>query len=58
VIEGSGDAFGPDLDTAGDRLRPGYVYAFLMDPKGIIPHTPMRDFGLWQEEARNLTAYL
>jgi cytochrome c2 len=58
VIEGKGDAFGPDLDAAGDRLRPGYTYAFLMDPKGVIPRTPMKDFGLWEEEARSLTAYL
>jgi cytochrome c2 len=58
TIGGSGNRVGPALDDIGSRLRPAYLYAFLMDPKGIIPGTPMKDFGLWHEEARSLTAYL
>jgi mono/diheme cytochrome c family protein len=58
VIGGSGEALGPDLDAVGDRLRPAYIYTFLMDPHGIIPGTPMKDFHLWEAEARSLTAYL
>jgi len=58
VIGGTGNAHGPALDGAGDRLRPAYIYALLMDPKGVVPRTPMTDFDLWSEEARALTAYL
>jgi uncharacterized membrane protein/cytochrome c2 len=57
-IGGTGNAQGPVLDGVGERLRPEYVYAFLMDPDGIIPQTTMKDFALWREEARALTAYL
>lgn len=57
-IAGSGGRVGPALDKVGARLRPAYLYAFLKDPKGIIPGTPMKDFDLWDEEARSLTAYL
>jgi uncharacterized membrane protein len=57
-LGGSGNHLGPALDQTGDRLRPSYLFAFLRDPKGIIPGTPMKDFHLWDEEALDLTAYL
>ena len=28
-----------------------------MLPKHIVPGTPMKDFGLWEDKARSLTAY-
>ncbi len=57
-IDGTGNDVGPPLDGVGDRLRPEYLVAFLKDPKGIIPGTPMKDFGLWEEEVQQLAAYL
>lgn len=58
VLGGAGIAFGPALDGAGDRLQPAYTYALLMKPRAVIPGTPMKDFGLWEEEGRALTAYV
>jgi cytochrome c2 len=58
VIGGAGMHLGPSLDGVGDRLRPGYIQAFLLDPHTIIPGTPMPDFHLWKDEARSLTAFL
>jgi mono/diheme cytochrome c family protein/uncharacterized membrane protein len=57
-LDGKGTDFGPPLDGAGDRLEPAFLYALLMKPKAVIPRTPMKDFGLWEEEARSLTAYV
>jgi cytochrome c2/uncharacterized membrane protein len=58
IVEGTGRRFGPELDGVGDRLRPAYIVAFLRDPKGVVPGTSMKDFGLWDDEMRSLTAYL
>jgi len=57
-IGGIGGRLGPALDDVGSRLRPAYVYAFLRSPREIIPGTPMKDFDLWEDEARELTAFL
>jgi mono/diheme cytochrome c family protein len=57
-IGGVGTEFGPALDGVGSRLRPAYMYAFLKSPKSVIPGTPMKDFHLWDEEARSIAAYL
>ena len=58
VLGGDGNRAGPTLDGVGERLQPAYIYAFLSDPQAIVPGTAMKDFDLWDEEARALTAYL
>jgi mono/diheme cytochrome c family protein len=57
-ISGAGSRLGPSLDGTGDRLQPAYVHALLMDPQAVVPGTPMKNFRLWDEETRALTAYL
>ena len=57
-LGGTGARLGPALDGAGDRLLAPYVYALLRDPQAVIPGTPMKDFRLWDEENRALTAYM
>ncbi len=57
-IGGNGNESGPALDDVGIRLQPAWIFAFVRDPKGIIPRTPMKDFHLSVDEARSITAYL
>jgi mono/diheme cytochrome c family protein len=38
------DTRGPDLDTAGARLRPDHFRRWLLDPKRVAPSTPMPSF--------------
>jgi cytochrome c2/uncharacterized membrane protein len=57
-LGGTGGLFGPMLDGVGSRLTPSYMYSFLKDPRGVVPGTTMKDFDLWDEEARQLVAYL
>jgi cytochrome c2/uncharacterized membrane protein len=57
-VDGKGRELGPPLDGVGNRLQDAYLYAFLKDPGGLVPGTPMKKLHLWDEEARELTAYL
>jgi nitric oxide reductase subunit C len=57
-LGGTGGLLGPELDGVGSRLTPSYMYAFLKNPRGVVPGTAMKDFDLWDEEARQLVAYL
>jgi cytochrome c len=57
-LASKGKQVGPALDGVAERRQPDYVYALLRDPQRIIPGTAMEDKGLWEEEARALTAYL
>jgi cytochrome c2/uncharacterized membrane protein len=58
VLGGNGVNLGPDLDSVGERLNPEYVAELLRAPQRVVPGTAMRDFGLWDEEIRCLTAYI
>ena len=58
VLDGEGEPVGPRLDGVARRLRPGYVYALVKDPEGVIPGTSMTNFGLDDEEARAITRFL
>jgi|GEM_PF-3072060 len=58
MIGGTGNEVGPDLSSVGNRLQPAFLFAFLRDPRGIIPGTSMKNFHLDVAEARRLTAYL
>ncbi|MBK7046446.1 MAG: cytochrome c [bacterium] len=57
VLGGNGAHLGPDLDSVGERLNPEYIAALLRAPQRVVPGTSMRDFGLWDDEIRCLTAY-
>ena len=37
----------PSHDGVGSRLRPDYIYRWLLDPQKIVPGTAMPNKGLW-----------
>jgi mono/diheme cytochrome c family protein len=53
-----GGYVGPDLSTAGKRLRPGWTAAWLLAPARQKPGTLQPDYGLSAADARALSAYL
>jgi cytochrome c2 len=57
-IAGQGGDVGPNLDGVGSRFHPGYLEAFLRNPQALLPGSPMKVSGLWDEEAQALVAYL
>lgn len=57
-LDGVGQRIGPAHDGVGSRLRPDYMYRWILDPQAIVPGTPMPNKGLWEEEARALVRYL
>jgi mono/diheme cytochrome c family protein len=58
IIGGNGGYVGPPLDKAGDRLTPGWIYHWLLDPQKYKPETFEPRSGLSKAEARDLTSYL
>jgi cytochrome c2 len=57
-LGGEGRRIGPALDEVGDRRRPDYIRALLLDPQRVVPGTSMKDFDLWEEEADALAIFL
>jgi nitric oxide reductase subunit C len=53
-----GGYVGPELSSAGNRLRPGWIAAWLSNPERYKPGTLQPDYGLGAADARALTAYL
>ncbi|HET6317231.1 MAG TPA: c-type cytochrome, partial [Chloroflexota bacterium] len=49
---------GPNLDGSGSKLNPGWVYAWVKDPKGYWHETKMPRLRLSDKEAADITAYL
>jgi len=49
---------GPALTSVGRRLTPVWTYKWLKDPATLRPGTLMPNFGLKDDEARDLTAFL
>jgi mono/diheme cytochrome c family protein len=58
IIGGNGGYVGPPLDKTGDRLRPGWIYQWLLNPQKYKPETLEPRSGLSKAEAKDLTAYL
>ena len=58
IVGGNGGYVGPPLDKAGDRLQPGWIYRWLLDPQKFKPETLEPRSGLSEAEAKDLTAYL
>ncbi|HHT9139544.1 MAG TPA: c-type cytochrome [Candidatus Tripitaka californicus] len=58
IVEGKGGFVGAALDKVGDRLTAGWTYAFLKDPQRYKPWVIQPDYGLTDQETRELTAYL
>lgn len=57
-IEEQGAFGAPILTHAGKRLKAGWIYKWIQDPKHFEPQTPMPRVALSDEEARAITAYL
>jgi cbb3-type cytochrome oxidase cytochrome c subunit len=57
-IEGSGGYVGPPLDNAGDRIRPGWIFHWLLDPERLVPGTAGPRTGMSPEEALAITSFL
>ncbi len=57
IVGDRGGFVGPDLNGSGDRLRPGWTVAWLLDPERWKPGTLQPDHGLTREKAEALTAY-
>ncbi len=58
TLDGVGGEIGPRLDGAGARLRPDFMYRWVLDPQRIVPGTPMPNKDLWEEEAQALVCFL
>jgi cbb3-type cytochrome oxidase cytochrome c subunit len=51
-------AHGPDLSRMGRKVSPGWLFAWLKNPRHYWAETKMPDMRLTDTEAANLTAYL
>lgn len=56
--EGPGGVAGPDLKAVADRLKPGAIWFHIKNPHAVNPYSAEPDYGLTDEEARVLAAYL
>jgi mono/diheme cytochrome c family protein len=57
-VEGRGGYVGPDLSSVGRRLQPGWMKAWLLAPERWKRDTTQPDYGLTEDQATALTAYL
>lgn len=48
----------PEMVTAGDRLQPDYVHAYISNPQKFDAHTWMPTLGLTDPDLQKLTAYI
>jgi mono/diheme cytochrome c family protein len=58
IAGGNGGYVGPPLDKAGNRLTPGWIYHWLLNPQKYKPETLEPRAGLSGDEAKDITAYL
>jgi mono/diheme cytochrome c family protein len=49
---------GPNLDGTGSKVNPGWLYAWVKNPKGYWHETRMPNLRLSDKEAADVTAYL
>ena len=57
MIGGVGEEVGPKLDRVGERLKPGWIYQWVLDPQ-LFYENDMISEDVTEEDARALTAYL
>ncbi len=57
-LDGEGGLVGPELDRAGFRLNPTWVYRWILYPQSMKKHTRMPNLGISMEDARSITYYL
>ncbi len=49
---------GPDLTRIANKVDPSWLFRWIKDPKGYLPKTRMPNFGLSDEDASSIAAYL
>ena len=58
VKPGSGGASAPEMYTAGDRLQPDFVVAYMKDPQKFDPHVWMPKLDLNDGDVQKLAGYI
>ena len=58
ILGKGGGYIGAQLNTVGDRLKPGWIFKWLLKPQLYKPDTIQPDYGFSEDEARALSAYL
>lgn len=58
ILNGDGEFIGPPLDEAGERLQPGWIAHWLLNPTKYIPDTIEPETGMSLNEALDIAAYL
>ena len=58
AVNGRGGTMGPELSKIGDKVRRGWLFAFLKDPHRDQPRTAMPQYRLADDQIRDLTAFL
>jgi cbb3-type cytochrome oxidase cytochrome c subunit len=58
MIGSAGGASGPNLTEVGRRLKLDYLYAWLRAPHALVPAAIEPDYGLDEEQAGHLAAWL
>jgi Cytochrome C oxidase, mono-heme subunit/FixO. len=53
-----GGVVGPNLATVGDRLQPAYILHHLKNPQQVNPQGVEPNFGLSDEELKQLVGFL
>ncbi|TFW21438.1 c-type cytochrome [Duganella callida] len=49
---------GPEMYSAGDRLQPDFVHAYISNPQKFDAHTWMPSLGLTEADLQKLTSYI
>ncbi|MES2163331.1 MAG: cytochrome c [Pseudomonadota bacterium] len=55
---GGAPTSGPELHTAGERLQPDFVVAYINNPQKFDDHTWMPSLGLTDADVQKLTGYI
>jgi cytochrome c2 len=58
ILGKDGGYVGPELNYVGSRLKPGWIFTWLLNPQLYKPDTIEPNYGFSEGEARALTAYL
>ena len=58
ILGKGGGYVGPQLNAVGNRLKPGWIYKWLLNPQFYKPDTIEPNYGFSEDEARALSAYL
>jgi mono/diheme cytochrome c family protein len=57
-INGTGNAFAPDLSRVASKVQANWLFAWVKDPQEYLPNTRMPNLRLDDEQAAHITAYL